>query len=89
MTTLAHVLHQERLHINIWEEDGMFIAECIDIPGCMSQGRTRNEALTNINHAISLCLEVIMEDAGHQQQIAASDKEVIEIPLVHFLASNR
>ena len=30
------------------DEDGMWIAECPSIPGCVSQGKTREEALANI-----------------------------------------
>src|SRR5215211_1414875 len=40
------------------DEDGMWIVECPAIPGCVSQGRTRAEALENIKEAIALCLEV-------------------------------
>ncbi len=38
-------------------EDGWTVAECPVIPGCISQGRTRDEALQNIWEAIELCLE--------------------------------
>jgi predicted RNase H-like HicB family nuclease len=38
-------------------EDGFVVAECPIIPGCISQGRTREEALVNIREAIELCLE--------------------------------
>jgi len=38
-------------------EDGYLVAECPVIPGCISQGRTRDEALQNIREAIELCLE--------------------------------
>ena len=38
-------------------EDGWIVAECPVIPGCTSQGRTRDEALTNVQEAIELCLE--------------------------------
>jgi predicted RNase H-like HicB family nuclease len=38
-------------------EDGWIIAECPTIVGCISQGRTREEALANIREAIELCLE--------------------------------
>ncbi len=34
------------------DEDGVFVAECPNFPGCVSQGRTRSEALTNIHEAI-------------------------------------
>jgi predicted RNase H-like HicB family nuclease len=38
-------------------EDGWIIAECPVIPGCISEGRTREEALANIREAIELCLD--------------------------------
>jgi len=43
------------------DEDGMFIAECPSIPGCISQGRTEQEAESNIRKAIKECLEVRAE----------------------------
>jgi predicted RNase H-like HicB family nuclease len=43
------------------DEDGMWIVECPSIPGCVSQGATKDEALENIKEAIALCLEVRAE----------------------------
>ena len=43
------------------DEDGMFIAECPVIPGCISQGKTEQEAIENIKDAIKQCLEVRAE----------------------------
>lgn len=43
------------------DEDGMWIAECPSIPGCVSQGKTKDEAMENIKEAIALCLEVRAE----------------------------
>lgn len=43
------------------DEDGVWIAECPAIPGCVSQGETKDEAITNIKEAIALCLEVRSE----------------------------
>ncbi len=43
------------------DEDGMGVVECPSLPGCVSQGRTRAEALENIKEAIELCLEVRAE----------------------------
>jgi predicted RNase H-like HicB family nuclease len=43
------------------DEDGVWIAECPSIPGCVSQGNTREEALSNVQEAIVLCLEVRAE----------------------------
>lgn len=39
------------------DETGMFVIECPSIPGCISQGKTEQEALTNIREAIAGCLE--------------------------------
>ena len=39
------------------DETGMIVAECPAIPGCVSQGRTEQEALENITEAIQACLE--------------------------------
>jgi predicted RNase H-like HicB family nuclease len=43
------------------DEDGIWIIECPAIPGCVSQGNTKEEALENIKEAIALCLEVRAE----------------------------
>lgn len=43
------------------DEDGVWVAECPAIPGCVSQGETRETALANIKDAIRLCLEVRAE----------------------------
>ncbi|MBW4690830.1 MAG: type II toxin-antitoxin system HicB family antitoxin [Lyngbya sp. HA4199-MV5] len=43
------------------DEDGIWIVECPSIPGCVSQGQTRQEALENIKDAISACLQVRAE----------------------------
>ena len=43
------------------DEDGVWIAECPAIPGCVSQGKTKDEAIANVREAISLCLQVRAE----------------------------
>ncbi|MBO1046978.1 MAG: type II toxin-antitoxin system HicB family antitoxin [Dolichospermum sp. DEX182a] len=43
------------------DEDGVWIIECPSIPGCISQGATKEEALDNIQDAISACLQVRAE----------------------------
>ena len=40
------------------DEDGIWVIECPSIPGCVSQGKQKEEALENIKDAIRLCLEV-------------------------------
>lgn len=42
-------------------EDGYVVAECPALPGCVSQGKTREEALKNVKEAILGWLEVEME----------------------------
>lgn len=43
------------------DEDGIWIAECPAIPGCVSQGATKAKAIRNVQKAIKLCLEVRSE----------------------------
>jgi predicted RNase H-like HicB family nuclease len=43
------------------EGDG-FVAECLELPGCLAQGETEAEAMENIQDAISSCLSVLFED---------------------------
>lgn len=45
----------------VQDEDGMFVAECPALPGCVSQGATPEEAEQNIRRAIRECLEVRRE----------------------------
>ena len=42
-------------------ENGYFVAECPSLPGCLSQGKTREEVLTNIRETIQLYIEVLEE----------------------------
>ena len=43
------------------DEDGVWVVECPSIPGCVSQGATKEEALENVKDAIRLCLQVRAE----------------------------
>jgi len=43
------------------DEDGVWVVECPSIPGCVSQGKTKDQAIKNIEEAIALCLEVRAE----------------------------
>ena len=45
------------------DEDGYWIAECPTLPGCVSQGETRQDAIASIKDAIELCIAVL-EEAG-------------------------
>ena len=43
-------------------EDGQWVAECLSLPGCVSQGETRQEAIDHIREAIRLYIAVLEED---------------------------
>jgi len=43
------------------DEDGVWITECPAIPGCISQGDTKKQAMDNLREAMRLCLEVRAE----------------------------
>lgn len=58
------------------DEDGIWVIECPAIPGCVSQGETRDQALENIRDAIKLCLEVRAE-RGLPLTIESKQLEVI------------
>ena len=49
-----------KLHVVIEkDESGYYVAEVPALPGCLSQGKTREEALTNIREAIEGWFEVM------------------------------
>ncbi len=59
------------------DEDGVFVVEIPSLPGCISQGNTRSEALKNIKEAIELYLESLNE---HGEPIPPSiEEEVVEV----------
>jgi predicted RNase H-like HicB family nuclease len=43
-------------------EDGFWVGECPSLPGCISQGRTREEAIKNIREAIDGYILALTED---------------------------
>jgi predicted RNase H-like HicB family nuclease len=58
------------------DEDGIWVAECPAIPGCVSQGKTKAEAVKNIKEAITLCIEVRAE-RGLPLTIETREVEVV------------
>ena len=57
------------------DEDCAWVVECSSIPGCVSQGKTKSEALTNVKEAIIGCLEVRAE-RGMPLMVEVSQVEV-------------
>jgi predicted RNase H-like HicB family nuclease len=43
-------------------EDSYWVAECPSLPGCISQGKTKEEAIENIREAIKVYIEALEED---------------------------
>jgi len=61
------------------DEDGVFVAECPSLPGCISQGKNRKEALENIRDAIKGYLESLK---NHSEPIPPSiEEEIVEVTI--------
>jgi antitoxin HicB len=61
------------------DEDGVFVAEVPALPGCISQGISRNEAIANIKEAIAAYLESLQK---HGEPVPPSVmEEVVEVTL--------
>lgn len=61
------------------DEDGMFVAECPSLPGCVSQGKSRKEALKNIQDAVRGYLESLKK---HNEPVPPPiEEEIIEVTM--------
>jgi predicted RNase H-like HicB family nuclease len=59
------------------DEDGIYVAECPSLPGCISQGNTRSEAIANIQDAIRGYLKSLKK---HNEPIPPSiTEEIVEV----------
>ena len=58
------------------DEDGVFIAECIDLPGCHAHGATKDEARDQLREAIALHVEVLTERG---ERIPPADTEMLDL----------
>ena len=61
------------------DEDGIFVAEVPALPGCISQGSTRKEALVNAQEAMELYIESLEAHGDHIPP--AITEEIIEIEI--------
>ncbi len=59
----------------VQDEDGIFIAECPSIPGCVSQGKTMDEAAKNVLEAAKECIAV-RDEKGMPPTVTTRDIEV-------------
>lgn len=58
------------------DEDGVFIAKCPSLPGCISQGETREEVLTNIKDAMNGYIQSIKK---HGEPLPKIEEELVEL----------
>jgi predicted RNase H-like HicB family nuclease len=59
------------------DENGVFVAECPALPGCISQGKTRQEALENIRDAIKGYIQSLKK---HNEPVPSSiEEEIVEV----------
>jgi len=58
--------------VKVWQdEDGVFIAECLDLDGCHSFGETRDAALEHVKEAIVAYLDAFGDDADRPHSVAS------------------
>ncbi len=58
------------------DEDGFIVAECPSLPGCLTQGRTREEAIANIKEAIEGYLASLEK---HGEPLPATEVTSVEV----------
>ncbi|MFO1430653.1 MAG: type II toxin-antitoxin system HicB family antitoxin [Candidatus Competibacteraceae bacterium] len=61
------------------DEDGVYVAEVPALPGCISQGKTRDEAIKNIKEAIAVYLESL---EAHDEPVPPPiHEEIVEVDI--------
>jgi len=66
------------------DEDGRYVAECLDLPGCLSEGETLEEAMENISEAILGCLKSrlkLLLDKQTWVEIPIEDKVTVQFDM--------
>lgn len=61
------------------DQDGFFVADCPDLPGCHTQGRSLEESITNIRDAIKLNLQILKaekQDIPKSEPVSLTSVEV-------------
>lgn len=66
------------------QEEGGYTVRCLELPGAISQGETKEEALANIKEAIELVLEFLSQELA-----SSSNVEVLKVELADVCSSSR
>jgi predicted RNase H-like HicB family nuclease len=62
------MVERRNYHVSLKRQRGEgFVARCIELPGCLTEGKTEAEALKNIQDAIRLYLEDVEEEAREKK----------------------
>jgi antitoxin HicB len=59
------------------DEDGIFIARVPELPGCISNGKTKDEALKRVKEAIEGYLETLKEQGWPLPKVVS--EEIVEV----------
>ena len=59
-------------------EDGYIVAQCPALPGCWSQGKTREKAMANIQEAVELYLESLRANG---ERIPEEEVRTVEVSI--------
>jgi predicted RNase H-like HicB family nuclease len=58
------------------QDEGGYTVRCLELPGAISQGETKEEALANIKEAIGLVIDVLSQDL-----MVRSNAEILKVEL--------
>lgn len=63
------------------DEDGFFVADCPDLPGCHTQGKTPEEAISRIRDAIKLHLKILKEEGEEIPKVTPVSLTSLEVSI--------
>ena len=63
------------------DEDGWYVVTVLALPGCMSQGKTEDEATENIKEAIELHISVMAEDGIPLNPIEGTKETIVSVAI--------
>lgn len=63
------------------DEDGFYVADCPDLPGCHAQGETLEEAISNIRDVVKLHLQILKEDKKEIPRVQPLSLTTLEVSI--------